>query len=644
VSVEADLRRLIAQGEGALHDGGWRGQGKEPLLPQYRMLLRMLARVRPATEARIDDWLRVVRALRDEHELAALPDPALDHGADSPLDSPLAVLSAYLRRLPDHVLLAIEPGADVLTWLALRGGPGPPADRVALACATPEGVHAIEQLIAQHQADVERLQRGAPVDETLYEPMRRAAQQAWDTLPPAVAALLAPAPTVLYWASPFGSLGELPLELLHDGTQWLGISHVIGRVVSWRTLLEMLSPNRMPSSLAPRARIVRANDLAGTDELDSADPEIAAVERQLQHRGLTAVSDRAPTRASMRAALDAGDAVVHFIGHGMAGSMGEYLPLDGDAMLRPEDLSELSGWRSPFVYLSTCELGRSRAGRSGRALGFAPRMIEKGVPAAIGCIQPIDDEVALEMARAVYGRPAPARMGEALAQARQQLEAGGYPPACWGAYVLFGDPNLVLPTAASELGQTRHLTRAWSTFTTRWAALRSPRVLAQARAALAAGDERSDGLPPADRAFVARWLESSFSAQSGPTYVERDAFCDRIAPTDPLAAAALRILLTFEALEDTYARADPPLILADPAAELARALHAARAIHDMLAWPVLAIRFAGVMSSPSAPARLQAQRLLDEAEGALQGWVSEEPDAAPLLEAARQLRQRVAAH
>ena len=100
MSLEAELRQLIAEGEEALRDDGWRGQGKEALMPQYRMLLRMLARSRPVTETRIDDWLRVVRALREQSQLARLPGQSDVKDAEALLDSPLAVLSARLRRLP----------------------------------------------------------------------------------------------------------------------------------------------------------------------------------------------------------------------------------------------------------------------------------------------------------------------------------------------------------------------------------------------------------------------------------------------------------------------------------------------------------------------------------------------------------------
>jgi hypothetical protein len=190
------------------------------------------------------------------------------------------------------------------------------------------------------------------------------------------------------------------------------------------------------------------------------------------------------------------------------------------------------------------------------------------------------------------------------------------------------------------LQQTRHLTRDWYADVSRWAALRSDEALSRACAALASGDEGIDALSAGERAFVAAWLGSSAEAQSGAAYLDRDEFCDRIAGRDPLAGAALRVLLAIEAVDGVYVRAKPHFVLASPVAELVRAMRAAEATHDMIAVPALAIRLAEAAPQETADARLQAQRLLDEAEGTLSGWVSEEPDAARLLDSVRAVRVR----
>ena len=102
----------------------------------------------------------------------------------------------------------------------------------------------------------------------------------------------------------------------------------------------------------------------------------------------------------------------------------------------------------------------------------------------------------------------------------------------------------------------------------------------------------------------------------------------------------MRVLLAIEAVDGVYARAKPHFVLASPVAELVRAMQAAQATHDMIAVPALAIRLADAAPRNTAGARLQAQRLLDEAEGTLSGWVSEEPGAARLLDSLRAVRPR----
>jgi hypothetical protein len=547
--------------------------------------------------------------------------------------------------LADHVLLAVETAADALGWFALRGGTAPLAERVALAPASPANVRALETLITRHRDDLERLRDGAPVDAAFDGPLRAAATAAWSTLPEAVAAKAASARTVLFWSSAWGSLGQLPLELFHDGNAWLGCTRSIGRIGSWRCLAELLAPNRMPTSLAPRARIVRARDLAGAAALERAAAEAIGVELALQRRGLVVSVDTEPTRTTLRGALDSGDAVLHFIGHGHSSGGGERLPLDdGDEALRPEDLSQLDGWRTPFVYLSTCEVGRTRAGRSGRVIGFAPRLGEKGAIAAIGCLHPIDDEVALEMAGAFWRAPASSTLGEALAEARCTLVEAGYPAAAWGAHALFGDPDAGLPTADAPLRRLGQRTLGWAGLATRWAVLREPRWRDAACAALAL--DACATWPRGDRERVDAWLRSSFGPVGGEDALEHGALRDRIAALDPHAGAALAILLALELLDslERPPAAGPRFMLADPLGEVVGAMRAAQGVHDLLAWPALATRAADLVLAgrPDASARHLARRWLDEAEGALRGWLEQEPAAAPLLAEIATARLRVA--
>src|SRR5262249_20757708 len=119
-------------------------------------------------------------------------------------------------------------------------------------------------------------------------------------------------------------------------------------------LLELLSPNRMPSDLQPRAAVVRA---VAEDGLDEAEREIHDVSAALTRSGFTIEPFDYPMRAEVRAGFDKGLRVFHFVGHGLAQGLGESLPVGSDQEIRPSDFSELGGARTPLAFLNACEVG-----------------------------------------------------------------------------------------------------------------------------------------------------------------------------------------------------------------------------------------------------------------------------------------------
>jgi hypothetical protein len=395
-----------------------------------------------------------------------------------------------------------------------------------------------------------------------------------------------------------------------------------------RTLLELLSPNRMPSRLQGPALIVRAGD---SDDLMSADVEIDAVTRQLAAMKIEVDVDRSPRVTGVRAALDEGRRVLHYCGHGFAGELGESLMLGGNEMLAPHDFSQFSGAGTPFVYLSTCEVGRSRMTTTGSAAGIATRLIEKGAPGVVGCLQLVPDSVAQAMAIAFYEAAAVRPAADALRVARGQLSR--FPPACWGAFVYFGDPLLHV-SADSIAGGTRATTLRWDSFVGRHLAVRSPesreRILNAIRQADLAADLASHTLDS-----VAGWLETSFEPAEPEMMDSRLALCRDVARHDVVAGAELRMLLAMESLQGSYyGERKPDLVLAPE--EVTIGSYCAQAIHDTIAWPAFAIESA--RSGGIGHERRTVLRMLDEAVGMLEGWQLEEPVAATLLSTARELK------
>src|SRR5262249_51163716 len=151
-------------------------------------------------------------------------------------------------------------------------------------------------------------------------------------------------------------------------------------------------------------------------------------------------------------------------------------------------------------------------------------------------LQSVPDRVAHSMANCFYKATATLRVGEALAAARKELM--NYPPACWGAFALFGDPNLQLSGASGVMTQTRSLTLGWDSLIGRHLAVRTTESQQRMIDAVAkAQAQRGDGM--LER--VARWLELSFSGEEPGLVQARLELCRGVAEKDAVAGLELRM-------------------------------------------------------------------------------------------------------
>jgi tetratricopeptide (TPR) repeat protein len=632
---QADLldeaRRSVVEAEGTIADRPDvknRFVDKAPIEPGYQLLLGQLAR--RGTVADADDYLRLIRALREPEALADLPDqPVEASDLAGRVTSPLHVLDAHLRHLPGTSVLVLQSAAQVLTYLALRAGDGPLEERLlfgALDAGTPP---LLERLLRLHLAELDAMLTGRLAARSAPAPeLVETCAAAWRQLPGPLRACLLASSVILYAPDPFASIDEIPIELLRTEQGWLGTTRVIARQLTFRTLMELLSPNRAPSLLSNRAYLVRAEDPPGFDPLPRADAEMDRVERSMRLLGLDPERAGALTTERVQRALDAGFRVFHYAGHGIANTLSEGLPLAGSQLVQPRQFSMLDGYRTPFTYLSACEAGRSRYVAGGRPTGIAGRLLEKGAPAVVGCLQAVPDEVAERMSAAFYRAAKEAPAGEALRLARLKLEDEGYNPACWGLFTHHGDPHVTL-SPTTEPRQTRLLTASWSTHLNRWVAARRP----QDRTACLAGlqDAQAGASPPLERDLraAAALVEQSFQPAAGAHGPAQEALCERIGRADLIGGAALRLLLAMEALQGPSAPSDRRRA----ARELRLGLAWSQGLHDGLAWAAFALPFA-TQELVAAPLKTTLL-MLKEATGILESWAHLAPEYASIHDAAK---------
>lgn len=634
--IEAE--RTVARGP----DRKSRFVDKAPIVPAYQLLLGQLASRGGVAAA--EDYLRLVAAMREPEALADLPKPsACESGNPAGLAdrifSPLQVLDAHLRHLPGTTVFITQSGARVLSYLALPAGHEALEDRLLLGVFQPEFAPAALRVVEEQMAELGailtgRLSARSEASSSLMESCRAA----WSHLPERLRECLLASETILYAPDPFGSIDEIPLELFRTDDGWLAGTRVVARQGTLSTLMEMLSPNRSPSLLSDQAYLVRAEDPPEFDPLPHADQELRQVTRCMGLIGLAATADDELTTDRVGHALNAGYRVLHYVGHGIANTLSEGLPLRAGELVQPRLFSSLDGFRTPFLYLSACEVGRSRYVPGGRSAGLATRAIEKGAPAAVGALQVVPDSMGPVLSTAFYRAAKTHPVGEALRLARERLEFDGYNPACLGLFVQYGDPFLTLsPLAAPELVQARLRTVSWSTYLIRWLAARRPQDRDQCLTGLRVGvagapEDASAGthattVGPGANGTADRDLEAISKFISEPRTIRDadrpwvEALCERISRDDLMGAAAVRLLLAMETLQEPTMGPD------QVEREFAVGLQWSAAMHDELAWAVFATY--GTQRIAALAPNLALQ-LLEESEGKLKAWAELAPEYAEL--------------
>ncbi|GJM21570.1 MAG: hypothetical protein DHS20C15_14850 [Planctomycetota bacterium] len=251
----------------------------------------------------------------------------------------------------------------------------------------------------------------------------------------------------------------IPWELLHDGDDFLGRAHRIGRLVS----TEGDGTPPLQRNMQPPLSALVVADPAG--DLPGARAEAAEVEAILEEApfcgGVTVLTGKVGLR-SFRDELARHD-ILHFAGHA------DPDPLTGEAHLRLADgklpVSLIEQWRGRvdvpgLVFLNACasadaahqmswsggqQAGRggSDRGTGGRASGLASALLQAGVRHVVGTLWAVRDEVARRFATRFYrALSAGDSIGTAMAAGRDDVAAAwGEESLLWADHLLYGDPT-----------------------------------------------------------------------------------------------------------------------------------------------------------------------------------------------------------
>ncbi|MFD9326792.1 CHAT domain-containing protein [Streptomyces sp. NPDC060065] len=225
---------------------------------------------------------------------------------------------------------------------------------------------------------------------------------------------------------------EVPWELLHDGRDFLGLRHDLGRrLVGKRPVVGGRSISRVG-----RALIV--GDTIG--DLPSAREEVAKVAAWLGGRGIeckvllgheATVLDVVTELASDETPYD----LFHFCGHVATGDGTTGLMMHGRQLLGAVALQTLSSCGAPPVaFINGC----ASAG-GGEVASMCMSFMALGAKTVVGTRTEVADEGAWQFAAEFYGRllagePAGAGVRAARAALRER------PDAAWASFILYGDP------------------------------------------------------------------------------------------------------------------------------------------------------------------------------------------------------------
>lgn len=241
-------------------------------------------------------------------------------------------------------------------------------------------------------------------------------------------------------------LVHVPWELCHDGERFLFERFRIGRqVITAQQIAE--APPRPPSRQRWRVLVV-ADPAEDLPQAALEGERLCALLDELPGLEVTLLAGRSARRVPLLAALQEHDAV-HFAGHSHFDA--EEPARSGwqlaDGVLAAAELARL---RPPplLVFSNSCAAAATAAwsgagGYEGGAFGLGSAFLIAGVRSYVGTFWAVHDAESRTCATAFYrALAAGARLGDALADARQAVLSSHGDGFTWAGYLYYGDPSL----------------------------------------------------------------------------------------------------------------------------------------------------------------------------------------------------------
>jgi len=244
----------------------------------------------------------------------------------------------------------------------------------------------------------------------------------------------------------------LPWELLHDGQEYLALSHPVGRLL-WS--LQPISADQLPSD--NRSFLFISNP---TEDLDSADLESERLWDLFDPEFASGVTPcfmgRAhATKWKVLQALGARHELIHYSGHAKAGAL-----VVADGELTVDSIRKALKGR-PFVFLNGCWSVKEQTDQFDSRLGadasLASAFITAGAIGFVGTLWPVFDHSSGHFAEQFYAHVRQGMsVGEALRQTRRKIREAQPDDPIWASFVLYGDPRVNLMTFEPQ--ETRSIT------------------------------------------------------------------------------------------------------------------------------------------------------------------------------------------